>query len=211
MTSLDHDLISVVGASGHRPHVVVLCGSLGSANRTARLGHHCAELCVRANATASVFTGDDLDLPFYRPGSDHPPAAVRLVEESARSDALVLVSPSYHGSISGLLKNALDYLNELVDAPRPLLDGRAVGCIALAAGPQGGASTLSAMRAITHALRAWPTPLGVAFVPERPSDEPTTDPHTRARLETMVDQLLAFSTGGAHVGSARLATGTAAG
>lgn len=204
MTSLDHDLASLATATGERPHVVVLCGSLGSANRTARLGHHCAELCVRANATATVFTGDDLDLPFYRGGDDHPPAAVRLVKETARSDALVLVSPSYHGSISGLLKNALDYLNELLDAPHPLLDGRAVGCITLAGGPQGGASTLWAMRAIVHALRGWPTPLGVTFVPEHPTDDPTTHPHTRERLETMVGQLLAFAGGSAHVDAARM-------
>ena len=41
-------------------------------------------------------------------------------------------------------------------------DGRAVGCIACAYGWQATGSTLAALRSIVHALRGWPTPIGVA-------------------------------------------------
>lgn len=37
-----------------------------------------------------------------------------------------------------------------------------VGCVAVAAGDQGATATLTTLRTIAHALRAWPTPLGVA-------------------------------------------------
>jgi FMN reductase len=35
-----------------------------------------------------------------------------------------------------------------------------VGCIAVAGGWQAAGQTLAALRAIAHALRGWPTPLG---------------------------------------------------
>ncbi|MFI2028779.1 NADPH-dependent FMN reductase [Streptomyces buecherae] len=39
-------------------------------------------------------------------------------------------APTYHGTVSGVLKNALDYVNDLIGEPRPFLDGRPVGCVA---------------------------------------------------------------------------------
>lgn len=62
--------------------------------------------------------------------------------------------------ISGLVKNALDLTEDLRSGERVYLDGRAVGIITAAFGWQGGGAVLSSMRAITHALRGWPTPLG---------------------------------------------------
>ena len=46
-------------------------------------------------------------------------------------------------------------------APRPYFDGRAVGLIVSAAGWQAGGVTLASMRGIVHAMRGWPTPLGI--------------------------------------------------
>ncbi|MGC1304405.1 MAG: FMN reductase, partial [Caulobacteraceae bacterium] len=45
--------------------------------------------------------------------------------------------------------------------PQPYLHHKAVGCIVSAAGWQAGATTLSSLRSTVHALRGWPTPLGV--------------------------------------------------
>ena len=55
----------------------------------------------------------------------------------------MLVSPGYHGAVSGLVKNALDYVEDLRDEPRPYLDGRAVGCVAIALGWQAAVTTLT--------------------------------------------------------------------
>ena len=65
--------------------------------------------------------------------------------------------------ISGLVKNALDYAEDLRTDARPYFSGRAVGCIATAGGWPGAINTLSALRDIVHALRGWPTPLGAAI------------------------------------------------
>ncbi len=74
---------------------------------------------------------------------------------------MIVASPGYHGSISGLVKNAIDYLEETARDARPYLDGVPVGLIVTAYGWQATGSTLAALRSIVHALRGWPTPLGV--------------------------------------------------
>lgn len=82
-------------------------------------------------------------------------------------------SPCYHGGISGLVKNAIDLLEDLRLDQRPYLDGRAVGLVVVAGGWQAGGITLSALRGIVHALRGWPTPLGIAVntVEQKPLDQ----------------------------------------
>jgi FMN reductase len=62
-----------------------------------------------------------------------------------------------------LVKNALDYAEDLRTDARPYFSGRAVGCIATAGGWPGAVNTLGALRDIVHALRGWPTPLGAAI------------------------------------------------
>jgi hypothetical protein len=47
------------------------------------------------------------------------------------------------GGISGLVKNALDYVEDLRDHELPYLDGRAVGCIGCAYRRQATTTTLS--------------------------------------------------------------------
>jgi FMN reductase len=111
-----------------------------------------------------MFGADALDLPLYgSTGCMSHPKAVRLIAALREADAVVVSSPAYHGALSGLLKNALDYVEELREDERPYLDMRAVGCIACAYGPQGIGTTLTSMRLIVHALRGWPTPLGVGI------------------------------------------------
>jgi FMN reductase len=113
-------------------------------------------------ATTSLLTAADLCLPMYAPGrSEQTPLARHLVSELARADGIILSSPGYHGAVSGLIKNALDYAEDLRDADIPYLEGRAVGCIACAAGWQATTTTLMSLRMVVHALRGWPTPLGV--------------------------------------------------
>jgi FMN reductase len=108
---------------------------------------------------------------------------------------VLISSPGYHGGISGLLKNALDYTEELRDEPRPYLDGKAVGCIACAHGWQAGATTLVGLRSIVHALRGWPTPLGVAINSTPPEDggDVLEEPRVLSQLQTVARQVVEFA------------------
>ncbi len=110
--------------------------------------------------------------PLYDAGCDTGKAARNdLVDAVRAADGVIIASPGYHGSISGLVKNALDGLEDLRADERPYLDGRAVGLIVTADGPQAGASTLAALRSIVHSLRGWPTPLGVSLNLGAPSEQ----------------------------------------
>ena len=112
-------------------------------------------------ADVIAFSGSDLILPMYPPtGTERTPQALKLVDALRRCCGVIIAAPSYHGSMSGLIKNALDYAEDLRTDERVYLDGVAVGCIVCAGGWQAAGQTLSALRAIAHALRGWPTPLG---------------------------------------------------
>lgn len=173
--------------------VVILSGALNRNSATERIALWCAERC-RPHATVRVFRGADLRFPFYAPGLADLPDVREFLTAVAGADAVLLVSPTYHGSVSGLLKNAVDFLNDLADDPRPFLDERSLGCVAVAGGEQGAAGTLHALRTIGHALRAWPTPLGVGVAgPSVTTNGQITDARTTAQLRAMLEQMLGMA------------------
>jgi FMN reductase len=125
---------------------------------------HVLNAAQRSGARTKLISGALLQLPLYQPENPERSEGARyLVGELALADGIVLGSPGYHGSISGLVKNALDYAEDLRTDSRPYFSGRAVGCIATAGGWPGAVNTLGALRDIVHALRGWPTPLGAAI------------------------------------------------
>ncbi|GAA4437525.1 NAD(P)H-dependent oxidoreductase [Actinokineospora soli] len=143
--------------------VVGIGGSLRADSQSERALRLALAGAAELGAKTTVLSGTDLVLPFYDPSlPDRSDTARRLVDELRDADGVILVSPGYHGTVSGLVKNALDYVEDLRGDPRPYLDGRAVGCVATASGWQASVTTLTALRSIVHALRGWPTPLGAS-------------------------------------------------
>src|SRR5690606_32393308 len=123
------------------------------------------------------FGAEDLRFPLYDPTRpDRTPQAIRFLRAVEQADGFILASPGYHGTVSGLVKNALDYVEDLVARPRPYFADRPVGCISVAHGWQAAVNTLRTLRDIVHALRGWPTPYGVAM---NPSHGAIADGHVR--------------------------------
>jgi FMN reductase len=118
---------------------------------------------ARRGAHTRMFGGADLQvLPHFAPErSERTSEQVHLVDAVRAADGLVICSPGYHGGVSGLVKNAIDLLEDLRDDRRSYFEGRPVGLIVVAAGWQACGMTLSALRSIVHAMRGWPTPLGI--------------------------------------------------
>jgi FMN reductase len=125
------------------------------------------EAAERAGARTRLLSGVFLaKLPIYDPTASTGSPELQIMLEVVRdADGVLISTPGYHGSVSGLVKNALDALEGSRGEARPYLDGRAVGCIVTADGWQAAGTTLSALRDVVHALRGWPTPLGVALNP----------------------------------------------
>ncbi len=123
-----------------------------------------AEAAGETGAEVEYLTGRQLMLPIYdTETTDRTPETAALVDAVRRADGLIVASPGYHGGVSGMLKNVLDYVEDLRRDERPYLDGRAVGLIGVAHGWQTAVGTLQQLRQVVHSLRGWPTPLGVAI------------------------------------------------
>ncbi|MGH4022949.1 MAG: NADPH-dependent FMN reductase [Pseudonocardiaceae bacterium] len=187
--------------------VVGIGGSIRDDSQSERALRLVLDGARTAGAETVAVTGVELVLPFYDPSvPERPEAAVRLVRLVRAADGVVLVSPGYHGTVSGLVKNALDYVEDLRDEPRPYLDGRAVGCVAAAKGWQAAVTTLTALRSIVHALRGWPTPLGAALNSAEVSFDPdggVSDPVVSRTLHTIGEQVVQFARDrGATIGTA---------
>ncbi|MGL4290754.1 MAG: NADPH-dependent FMN reductase [Phreatobacter sp.] len=166
----------------------------GSSSETAmRIALEAAE---RPGVRTQVFAGPSLLLPMFAPERpERSEEAKALVAALRRADGIVISSPGYHGSMSGLIKNALDYTEDMRDDAHPYFDGRAVGCIACAAGWQATGSTLAALRAVVHALRGWPTPFGAAVnTAEGPFDKGLCrDASIAAQLRVVGEQVVEFA------------------
>jgi FMN reductase len=181
-----------------RPHIVLLGGTLRPGSSTERLLRLAGQKAEAAGARVSAFYGSAIDFPAYSPEREVPSeAAAAMIAALASADGVIIGSPGYHGSVSGLVKNALDYIEGLRADPRPYLDGRPVGCVVTAAGWQGAVSTLTALRSIVHALRGWPTPLGIALnTATQGEGDPCATLDVHRQIETLVGQILNFNAAG---------------
>ena len=147
-----------------QPFIVGLGGTLRSNSSTERALRQCLSAVESRGGRTALFAGEDIDLPMYNPHDEsRTEKATALVAALRDADAVVVGSPGYHGGVSGLVKNALDYIEDLRGDARVYLDNTPWGCISCAYGWQAAVGTLGQLRVIGHALRAWPTPLGVAI------------------------------------------------
>lgn len=100
------------------------------------------EIARHAGAETELCDLREIDLPIFMPDVAilaYPnPARERIASLVARyreADAMLWATPTYHGTMSGALKNALDYMQLLATDPLPYLQGKPVGLISIAAAP----------------------------------------------------------------------------
>jgi FMN reductase len=148
-----------------RPVILGLGGTIRAGSSTEKALIVALRAAEAAGAETRLLGGEFLaSLPIFDPRPGAPvPAQTALAEAVRAADGVIVASPGYHGSISGVVKNALDTLEVTRDDAQPYFSGRAVGCIISADGWQAAGTTLTALRSIIHALRGWPTPFGAAL------------------------------------------------
>ena len=180
-----------------RPLIVGLGGTVRPGSSSERALIKALATAEAAGARTELFGGAFLaDLPIYNPHDPFDgPEMTRFLAEISAADGVIVSTPGYHGSISGVVKNALDSLEGLRGDARPYFDGRAVGCIVSAGGAQAAGSTLAALRSIIHALRGWPTPFGAALGAGGLFDEAGdfAIPHDAWQVDTVAAQVVDFA------------------
>ncbi|CAO5149694.1 FMN reductase [Frankia sp. AiPs1] len=195
----------VVRTRRRRPMIVGIGGTTQIHSFTQWLLATTLATMAQAGAETMLFGPAELDLPMYAPERpERSAAALRLLAAVEQCDALVIATAAQHGRISGLVSNALDYLDDLHGAPRPHLDGRPVGLIVTASDARAATTTLGALRTTVHSLRGWPTPQGVIYdtsTQPSPTAHPgavdsegrLSDQATATALENLVDQIMGFT------------------
>lgn len=178
------------------PHIVGLGGSGNPTGSTERILRTALNAAEAMGAKTSYFDGKALDMPMYSYGGKRTSQATALIDALRQADGIIIASPGYHGTVSGLIKNALDYVEDMSKDDRVYFEGRSVGLIAVAAGWQATGSTLATLRSITHALRGWPTPMAVAVNSAGPvfdSAGTIIDGTIAAQLDILAGQVVEFA------------------
>ena len=143
--------------------IVAIGGTIKPGSSTERALAVAASAAADEGAEVVTFDGAYMAcLPHYRGPDWTPQRGAELIEAVRTSDGVLLASPGYHGTVSGMVKNAIDYLEELATDKLPYLEGRPVGLIVTAFGHQAANSGMTTLRTIAHSLRGWPTPFGAA-------------------------------------------------
>lgn len=104
-----------------------------------------------------------VDLPMYRPrGAAIITEGVQATEEAVNwADAFLLASPDYHGSMSGAMKNFLDYYWEE-------FSGKVFGYVC--ASHEKGLTVMDQMRTAVRQCYGWSLPYGASFNGEEDFD-----------------------------------------
>ncbi|MET0269615.1 MAG: NADPH-dependent FMN reductase [Sphingomonas sp.] len=178
-----------------KPFIVGLGGTPKPGSTTEQALAIALAAAEEAGARTRMFGGDALArLPLYlTEGSDT--AGAELIAAVRAADGIILATPGYHGTVSGAVKNAIDYIEETAKDARVYLDGLPVGLIVTAYGWQATGSTLATLRSIVHALRGWPTPLGAAINTSGGifRDGECTDPAADNQLRMVGRQVMTFA------------------
>ena len=84
--------------------------------------------------------------------STYPPDVLRLQNDIKSSHGIIIGTPEYHGSFTGVLKNALDFMSFKE------FEGKMLGLIGISGGEMGAATALNSLRFIGRSLHAWVIP-----------------------------------------------------
>ena len=130
---------------------------------------------------------DDVE-PFNEDLEDDPPAGAKaLIEAAQKADAIFIGNPEYNHSLTGVLKNALDWLSR-PSAGQPLKDMPAMP-VGASPGPVGTARAHAHLRVVawTIGMRLWPGPeVLVNNCKDKIEDGKLTDADTRDFLKKSI-------------------------
>lgn len=159
--------------------VIGLSGSIREGSHTRKAVEIALQGAKDAGLETELLDFRDYELPLcdavYH--DEHAPVAVKRLREKLReADGLILGTPEYHGSLSGVLKNALDWMTSAE------LSGKVWGLVGVSGGAVGPIDALSHLRLIGRSLHAVVVPTQ-AVVPQ--VWKSIADPQVEKRLRSV--------------------------
>ena len=170
--------------------LLVISGSLRKGSFNRKLMHEAARLFGADPVVA------DLDVPLYNGDVEEadgiPPKVQTLANQIAAADAVVISCPEYNSGLSGVMKNALDWVSRTEGNPWA---DKPVAIMSAAAGRAGGARSQNALRLamtpFSPCLLTGPEILIAGAANEFDDDGRLTNERYIASLTTLMDKLRA--------------------
>ncbi|GEP88472.1 NAD(P)H-dependent FMN reductase [Chitinophaga terrae (ex Kim and Jung 2007)] len=142
--------------------VGLLIGSIRQGRQSHKIGHYLANQLEARQHEPQLLDLAALSLPLLEERVSLHPALPQTVKELSgnlhQADALILITPEYHGSFSGVIKNALDYFS--AEFYR-----KATGIVAVSAGKLGGVSAANQLQQVVNSAGGIAVPTKL-LVPE---------------------------------------------
>ncbi|MFT5164276.1 MAG: chromate reductase [Alteromonadaceae bacterium] len=133
------------------PKIVAIAGSLRQQSFNAVLANIAGKSAMFAGAEVELLNLADYDIPLFNEDFEKQPApqGVQLLKDKIRqADGMLVVSPEYNGSISGVLKNALDWVSRTEVDQTPAFRDTTVALLSTSPGGLGGLRGLNHVRDI---------------------------------------------------------------
>ena len=137
--------------------VVGIVGSLRTDSYSALALQEAINRVKDLGAEVEILDLREMTLPFCDGGSEYPdhPDVEVLRDKVKAADGLILATPEYHGSVSGVLKNALDLMSF------EHISGKVAGLISVLGG-QPNSNALNDLRIIVRWVHGWVIPEQIA-------------------------------------------------
>jgi FMN reductase len=148
--------------TGQKVLVAGLCGSLRAGSYTAAALRIALKGAEQSGAETRFLSLHDYELGLHRGNAEacRESADVRRFRADVKAaDGLIIGTPEYHSSFSGVLKNALDFLT--FDE----MEGKMIGLVGVSGGAMGAFDAMNGLRSVGRALHAWVVPHQAA-IPE---------------------------------------------
>ncbi len=150
-----------------QPRILAFGGSLRRQSSNQKLAYIAADGARQAGAVVTVIALSDFDLPLFSEDfeTEHgmPADAKRLKSLFRDHDGLIIASPEYNSSVSGALKNAIDWVSRAETEDEPALVAFAGKSAVICSASPGG---LGGLRGLTH-LRDILGNLGITMLPDQ--------------------------------------------
>jgi FMN reductase len=143
------------------------------------------EKAEKNGAETRILNLRELQLPMYHPEQNNSPELDKVTEHVKWADAFILASPDYHGSMSGVMKNFLDFFwSDFA--------GKTFGYIC--ASHEKGLTAMDQMRTAVRQCYGWSMPYGVSVNSDQDFDKQgnITNENILSRIETLGRDLTAY-------------------
>jgi FMN reductase len=177
--------------------VLILAGSLAEISVSRVAGEVMRDNLAASGVSVRMITIDELDLPLFNPDIHQrsAPFAADYLDAVRRSRVMIWSAPSYHRTISGSFKNAIDYMELLADDDPAYLTGKVVGAVSTSKGIVSAANATAELAMAAQALRAFAFPLLVPITASHKAldaDGGLADRRIVGKLDLLADEVRHF-------------------